>query len=687
MSIPKISVCVDVFNYGAFLPEAIESVLRQDFTDFELIVVDDCSRDDSFAIACNYAAKDPRVVVKKNAVNLGMVKNRNVCLRAARGEYVKFLHADDFLSAKDALGKMASILDQHTGVSLVACAVQVVDRSSQKLRYPPFFAENKLVTGPTVITRSLRERKNLAGSPSATMFRRERALRGFDEKFFHSADWEMWFHLLEQGCFAAVSEPLVSYRRHANQQTEKDKRTLTQSEDQLALLDRYLDRSYVRLSKFCKSYLRHRAIADLARRSRQLGRAEGKALVDKFGPLLFHALSPLFFGYRQCLPLLRRPQEKPAGSTGRNLPVGLNVAGFFQGEYGIGDSSRAFCQVIHKSNLPAVFINIHSRDHRNLDRSFDRFSQSNPNGVNLMTFSFDYAKRFSRDRGPRFFQDRYNIALWYWELEKFPPRWHPAFDYYDEIWTATSFCQKAFAAVSPIPVTQIGYPFFEQQMPAPDREGFGFERDSFLFLFNFDFHSVIQRKNPEGLITAFEMAFGSEKDDVRLILKSINADRHSEEATKLKRLSEGLNVTWIDEHLDGPRMKQLFATADCYISLHRSEGLGLGMAQAMSFGKPVIATGYSGNMDFTTPANSLLVRYQLTEIERDHGVYEAGNFWAEPDADHAASHMRWVFENRAAARQLGERARTDLRETMNPGTVLGRMRRRLGEIDPRFKSL
>jgi len=684
---PKVSVCIDVHNYDAFLPDAIESVLQQDFGDFEIIIVDDASQDRSFEIARSYAARDQRVIARQNSGNLGMVKNRNACLRLAQGEYVKFLHADDFLCRNDALEKLVSILDGNAGISLVACAMQVLDSSAKKSRRWSFFEEGKPVTGTTVITRCLRERRNLVGSPSATMFRRDRGLRGFDENLFHSADWEMWLHLLEQGSFGYLAEPLVTYRKHDNQQTEKDKQTLTQAEDHLNILKRYLERPYVRLSKLCKSYLRHRAIADYAKRSRQLGRPEGKALVAASGAFAFHALSPVFFAYRQGLQLRRgwRPKIRPAAPE--KFSPGLNVAGFFQGEYGIGASSRAFCQVIQHSALPAVYINIPSRDQRNLDRTYDRFSETNPHSVNLMTFSFDYARRFSRDQGSRFFKDRYNIALWYWELEKFPPRWHHCFDFYDEIWTTTTFCQKSLAEVSPIPVTRIGYPFFEENPPVSESRDFGFKPDSFLFLFSFDFHSVVQRKNPDALIAAFKKAFGAGKDDVCLILKTINAHRHVEQAESLRRATQGLNVIWISEHLDGLGMKQLFATADCYVSLHRSEGLGLGMAQAMSLGKPVIATGYSGNMDFTTPTNSLLVRYQLAELEQDHGVYEKGNFWAEPDTDQAAEHMRWVFENREESRQLGERARADLHQTMSPTTALAHMRRRLGEIDARFKSL
>src|SRR5690606_34332584 len=113
-------------------------------------------------------------------------------------------------------------------------------------------------------------------------------------------------------------------------------------------------------------------------------------------------------------------RRKQRGVPQGEFPPGLNDAGLLKGEYGIGDSSRAYCKSIRESNLPAVFINIHSRNHRNLDRSFDHDSKTNPYSVNLMAFSFDYARRFSRDMGTRFFKDRYNIGLWYWELEKFP---------------------------------------------------------------------------------------------------------------------------------------------------------------------------------------------------------------------------------------------------------------------------
>lgn len=689
MSLPRISVCVDVFNYADFLHEAIDSILSQDFENFEVLVVDDASTDDSFEIARSYAAKDKRVLAIKNPVNLGMVKNRNVCLRQAKGEYIKILHADDLLNRTDALSLMASILDDHAGMSLVASAMRITGKSSKHNQRFSRFPKEGPYTGTSVITRCLEESRNLIGPPSATMFRRKRGERGFDETFFNSADWEMWLHLLEQGCFGYLDAPLVSYRIHEAQQTQKDKLTLSESEDRLAILARYLDKPYVRLPRLCKHHLQHRALANHLKCSRRLGRNDGKPLLHAHGALRFYSFAPVSLVMNQILRQSRfleraagRISQKPspAGKVSPH-PAGLNVAGFFQGEYGIGDSSRAICELIQQSPIPSALINITSRNHRNLDRSLINFAETNPYSVNLMTFSFDYARRFFRDRGPAYFKDRYNIGLWFWELEHFPPRWHHCFEYYDEIWTCTTFCQRSLEAVAPIPVVQIGYPLPVLPIPEPDHEGFGVSRDVFVFLFNFDFHSVMERKNPEALITAFRSAFDPVRDNAVLIIKSINSSHHPERLAALTKLAEGLNIRWINEHLDGPRMLELFSTADCYISLHRSEGLGLGMARAMSFGKPVIATGYSGNLDFTTPETSLLVRYQLTEIPQNYGVYEKGNLWAEADTNHAAELMRWVVANPDAAAALGRRARAAVNLSMNPSTVLTKVHERLSIID------
>lgn len=680
MSIPRVSVCIDVYNYAEFLPTAIESALTQTLTDLEVIVVDDCSTDDSYAIAQSYAAKDSRLRAVRNPANLGMVRNRNACLALARADYVKFLHADDFLCSPDALTHLVERMESNTAAVLIAAATRSVgaDGSPTGQSHAPFPAA-RFLAGTTVIGQCLRSQKNLIGGPSATLFRRSAALRGFDESYFHAADLEMWFHLLEQGCFGYIAEPLVAYRWHPGQQTEKDRQTLSQANDQRAMLAAYLERPYNRLRPWLKTYLRHDAVRQTAQRSRKIGQAEkGQEAIADYGMQRYYTDYPWCFAWKRIgrkLPFLQdrdlplRAIQPPLAGPPR-LPKGFNVAGFLKGQYGIGESSRAYRRAVEATGLPSVALNIDSREHRNAERGEERYAQENPYGINLMTFSFDYSRRFYRDRRAVFFEGRRNIALWYWELERFPARWHGNFDYYDEIWVPTQFCREAFEAVSPIPIHSIPYPL-EPFAGEPRRADFGIPGDACVFLFNFDFFSTLARKNPQGAIAAFRKAFASTEKAV-LVLKSINGAHDPAGREQIQRAIEGLNVIWIEEHLSSEQMRNLFASADCYVSLHRSEGLGLGMAQAMSAGKPVIATGYSGNLEFMTPDNSLLVPYTLTELTEDYGpasspcIYERGNRWAEPDITYAAEQMRRLCLDSALRHQIGERARQEIKEILNP---------------------
>ncbi len=686
--LPRVSVCIDVFNYADFLPQAIESVREQTLADFELIVGDDCSTDDSLAIAQRYAQKDARIVVQQNARNLGMVRNRNACLRRARAPFVKFVHADDFLCAPNALARMVARMESNPALSIVACVTRFVDANAKTMGTSPRpFGGERLLAGTSVITRCLREQKNLIGGPSAVLFRRDRAVRGFDERYFHAADLEMWFHLLEQGCFGYLAEPLVAYRWHLRQQTQKDRATLSQSNDNRALLRDYLDKPYVRLKRPAKDYLLHDAARQIARRGRKLGlKSEAAAAIDAYGRGRYFGRYAGYMLWRHA----RKPacrlafllSRGPAAVPDPPRPLGINVAGFFQGEYGIGESSRAFCRAVEATGLPHARINIASKNHRNADASVSGFSDRNPYRINLMTFSFDYARRFFRDRGRRFFEGRRNVALWYWERETFPARWHSNFDYYDEIWTPSHFCQQAFAAVSPIPVHKITYPLFVREAaPLRDRSAFGIALDACVFLFTWDYCSTIARKNPLAVIAAFQQAFGPNEKAV-LVLKSINRDYDPAATNRVRKAAArgGANIICLESPLPAADMDALFACADCYVSLHRSEGLGLGMAQAMALGKPVIATGYSGNREFMNAGNSLLVDYDLVESDEDCYPYEPGGLWAEPSVARAAEHLRWVYTHPEAAARMGRQAGADVRRVLDPATTRREILARVAEL-------
>lgn len=222
VSSPKISVLVPTYNYGRYLPELIDSVLAQDFRDFELLIVDDCSRDDTAQMVQPYCARDPRIQFSVNSSNLGMVRNWNQCLERARGKYVKFLFGDDKLFDRHALGELVGLLDRNPAATLAASARAILDEQSKVVDIYRTLPDG-LHQGRQVITRCITQNaKNLVGEPSVVMFRKADASRGFNTSYRQIVDMEMWFHLLEKGDLAYTRRPLCAFRCHPCQQTEEN---------------------------------------------------------------------------------------------------------------------------------------------------------------------------------------------------------------------------------------------------------------------------------------------------------------------------------------------------------------------------------------------------------------------------------------------------------------------------------
>lgn len=274
----------------------------------------------------------------------------------------------------------------------------------------------------------------------------------------------------------------------------------------------------------------------------------------------------------------------------------------------------------------------------------------------------------------------YRIALWYWELETFPEEPIRHADLANEFWGPTRFIADAIAAwISDRPV-QAMLPGLElPPVTVRPKTHFGLDPAKFLFLFLFDFASVMERKNPLGLIEAFRRSFRPD-EPVQLAIKVTRRERYPEDFARLSRAAEAAGVVILDQMLPYPETISLLATCDCYVSLHRSEGLGLTMAESMLLGKPVIATAYSGNLDFMTPDAALLVNYQKIPLTENFGPYPRGAFWADPSIDQAANLMRWVVDHPDQARQWGHRAKQHAEAVLSLEAASRRLRRRLDEI-------
>jgi glycosyltransferase involved in cell wall biosynthesis len=310
---PKVSVCMPTYNQAQYLPEAIESVLAQTFHDFEFIIIDDGSSDGSAEIIARYAARDSRIRFERNEPNAGMVNNWNRCLERARGDYIKYLFGDDMFLSPHTVEKMARLLDGHPEVALVASARHEIDGSSRFLKLLSPYAGDRTCRGPEVIMDCILEQRNRIGEPSAVMFRKKQALRGFDARFKQIVDLEMWFSLLEQGALAYLAEPLVAFRVHPGQQTRMNSLNLALIDEPFLLLDRYADKPYVALSRLKKWYMNYvplYAIWKLYTKHGKLDRQQAGKHIRKRASLAgFFALYPVFKLFRAYVAMTRAARE------------------------------------------------------------------------------------------------------------------------------------------------------------------------------------------------------------------------------------------------------------------------------------------------------------------------------------------------------------------------------------------
>ena len=361
------------------------------------------------------------------------------------------------------------------------------------------------------------------------------------------------------------------------------------------------------------------------------------------------------------------------------LPAGLNLLGYFESEKGVGEGARSNLRIIQAADVPYCVNNRVDSGSNNVERLSEELRTHNPYLINLMTLNADGLYEFGSTH-PEYLSGHYNIAYWAWELPEFPPFWATSFAYADEIWTPSRFTRDSVASCSPIPVRVVPHSLEIEDADTPaNRSALDISDDLFVFLFLFDFHSFLERKNPLGLIEAYKRAFGGRKD-VQLLIKSQHSAQHQPELKLLERACEGANVRILDAVLTREDKQNLMRAADCYVSLHRSEGFGLTMAEAMLYGKPVIATGYSGNVDFMSDEDSFLVPYRIIRLKETHGPYIAGYHWADPDLDAACDAMRYVESNREAAVAVGRKAQTKVRQLLHPATIAASVRARLEEL-------
>jgi len=242
---PLVSFLVPVFNGEPFLAECLDSILAQDFGDYELLLSDDGSTDGSAAVIERYARRDGRIRWWRNPRNLGIGGNFNACLKSAQGRYIKYVLQDDKLIDPSVVRRMVAVLESDPSVTLVVSAAQLIDAQSRPIKVRDNFGRSGVWAGKQIIVRCLERDANLIGEPSLALFRRSQAARGFDEGLKQLLDLEMWFHLLEEGRLAYLDQPLCAFRQHPAQQTEANRRSGDSVDEDLVLLERYCARPWM----------------------------------------------------------------------------------------------------------------------------------------------------------------------------------------------------------------------------------------------------------------------------------------------------------------------------------------------------------------------------------------------------------------------------------------------------------
>ena len=331
------------------------------------------------------------------------------------------------------------------------------------------------------------------------------------------------------------------------------------------------------------------------------------------------------------------------------LPRGMNLVGWFESPTGIGQSLRSLAQAAEAEGIPVARIDLPVIESGR--------PRSAPYSLNLFHVNAEGAASIVELCGPEIHRGHANVGYWYWETEEFPASWRDRFVYFDEIWVASEFCRAAIQKASDIPVAVVPPPVIletSSQLSAVSSQPT--KSRPFRFLTVSDAESVPERKNPLGTVRAFSRAFAGDSS-VSLTVKIANADAAPGIVEMLETAANGADVEIDTSPARRGDIEEMLADCDAYVSLHRSEGFGLPIAEAMALGKPVIATAYSGPCDFLDETTGYPVEWTPVLLDRALGPYPAGTRWAAPNEDHAARRLAEVLRDRAESTRRGMAAR------------------------------
>ncbi|HET9478690.1 MAG TPA: glycosyltransferase [Pyrinomonadaceae bacterium] len=376
-----------------------------------------------------------------------------------------------------------------------------------------------------------------------------------------------------------------------------------------------------------------------------------------------------------------RASRKAAGSS--HVPEGINLIGYIRADMGLGVAARGMASAFEAAGIPFNVINLeHGNYSSHTDCSWSHKEVSTSRyDVTVVCVNPDNSFYLRTQVSSEILGNRYVIANWYWELPEVPDHWLKEFEYVDEVWAPSNFIREAIAKKAAVPIVRVPTVVNVKQRQRFSRTQLGLPEHRFLFLAMFDTRSILERKNPLGVLRAFKSAFRAVDTSVGLVMKFNNANYDQPLMRALQaELAGWENIFVVDRLLTRDELTSLIDACDCYVSLHRSEGFGLGPAEAMRLGKPAILTNWSGSTDYVTHDNCVPIDYKLVELDRDYGPYKAGQQWADPDLEQAAHWMKRIAAEPELAREIGLRGQQTINAEFSPKAVGRIIQARLDEI-------
>lgn len=361
---------------------------------------------------------------------------------------------------------------------------------------------------------------------------------------------------------------------------------------------------------------------------------------------------------------------------------GVNLIGPLKSATGLGQSFRLLEAVWQEMDIPyAIYPFEGNTDNFEADEEYrNRIVDELKYSINIWHVNpaefYETYQRFGRNG----FDGHYNIAFWLWEVEDFPKEWTMAINLLDEIWTPAEFISRTIRKITDKPVYTVPYAVTaEADSVKYDRKYFGLPEDKFLYLMMYDTFSIKERKNPEGVVKAFKEAFSEKREDVGLVMKVNSADE--EEWNYINELIKPYNnVYFVDRNLSKIEVNSLVADVDVFVSLHRAEGFGLVMAEAMLNHTTCISTNWSANTEFMNEEVACMVDYEMITLDKFIPPYKKGYKWAEPGVHQAAEYMKKLADDKDSCKTMSESAYSYVKDKLSKEKAIRIMKDRIGQI-------